>query len=147
MAIGALVHLATTSGGAILGGVMRFLSDNARDRRADKEMQHDHLMALSKVKESSTRAARKDADKPISSTRRFAVILILSAVVAMMFVGGLSDSVINVPIESEGFSIFGFVFGGGVSYEQLSGYVIIPEVLIWGNAIISMLFGSNIVKR
>ena len=147
MAIGALVHLATTSGGAILGGLMRFLSDNAKDRREDKQLSHKMMMAQFKVSEKSAAAARVDADKPISKTRRYAVTLILTAVVTMMFAPGLFGVPVNVPVENDGFSLFGLVFGGGLEYTQLSGFVLIPEVLLWGNAIVSMLFGSNIVKR
>ena len=142
-----LATLLTSGASAVLGGVMRFLSDNAKDRRLDKEMQHEHLMALSKVNAKDRRAARKDANKPISKTRRFVVIAVITSVIAMMFVAGVSDMVINVPVSSEGFSIFGLVFGDGTTYTQLSGFVLIPEVVLWGTAIVSFLFGSNVVKR
>ena len=147
MAIAALTHLATSGGGAIIGAVMRFMSDNAKDRRLDKEMTHKFMMSQARFSEKSQVAARKDSMKPISNTRRYAVVLILTAVVTMMFAPGIFDIVVNVPVESEGFSIFGLVFGDGTTYKQLSGFVLIPEVLLWGNAIVSMLFGSNIVKR
>ena len=142
-----IATLLTSGASAVLGGVMRFLADNAKDRRADKEMQHTHLMALSGVQEKSIRAARKEANKPVSTTRRYAVILILTSVVAMMFAPGFADLVVNVPVSSEGFSIFGLVFGDGTTYQQLSGLILIPEVVAWGTAIVSFLFGSNVVKR
>ena len=147
MVITALTHLATTSGSAILGGLMRFLSDNAKDRKEREERNHKYQMAQFKVSEDSALAARNDAMKPISKTRRFVVIAIVSAVLTMMFVGGIFDTPINVPITGNSNSFFGFTWGGHTSYEQLSGFVLIPEVLLALNAIISMLFGSNIVKR
>ena len=142
-----ITTLLTSGASAVLGGVMRFLADNAKDRRADKEQTHKFQMAQAGFTEKSQRAARKDADKPISKTRRYAVILILTAVVTMMFAPALFDTVVNIPVESEGFSIFGLVFGDGTTYKQLSGLVLIPEVVAWGTAIVSFLFGSNVVKR
>ena len=142
-----LLHLATTSGSAILGGVMRFMADSAKDRKERELRQHQFQMSTLKATDKSARSARKDAMKPISKTRRFVVIAVISAVLAMMFVGGLSDQVVNVPISNDGWTILGFTFGAGVEYEQLTGFLVIPEVLLAMNAIISMLFGSNIVKR
>ena len=141
------MHLMTTSGSAILGGMMRFLSDNAKDRKEREERQHKFSMATLKASDESALAARKDSMKPISKTRRFVVIAIVSAVLTMMFVGGIFDTAINVPVIGNSNSFFGFTWGGQTTYEQLSGFVLIPEVLLALNAIISMLFGSNIVKR
>ena len=147
MIITGLMHLLTTSGSAILGGLMRFLSDNAKDRKEREERHHKYQMAQFKVSEDSAIAARASAMKPISKTRRFVVIAIVSAVLTMMFIGGFFEAPINVPVTGNENSFFGFTWGGQTSYEQLSGFVIIPEVLLALNAIISMLFGSNIVKR
>ena len=147
MVITALTHLATTSGSAILGGIMRFLSDNAKDRKEREERQHKFSMETLKASDASAAAARADSMKPISKTRRFVVIAIVSAVLTMMFVGGIFDAPINVPVTGNENSFFGFTWGGQTHYEQLSGFVLIPEVLLALNAIISMLFGSNIVKR
>ena len=147
MVVTALTHLAATSGSAILGGVMRFLSDNAKDRKERELQNHKFQMAQFKVSEDSALAARADAMKPISKTRRFVVMAVISAVLTMMFVGGIFDATVNVPVVGNENSFFGFTWGGQTDYDQLKGFVLIPEVLLAMNAIISMLFGSNIVKR
>ena len=130
MVISALTAIAANGGSAILGGVIRFLSDNAKAREARDKQQHEFLMATQKVNEESRIAARADSNKPISKTRRFVVIAIISAVLTMMFVGGFTDATVNVPTVSNVNSFFGFEWGGTTSYQALTGFVIIPEVLL-----------------
>ena len=130
MIITGLMHLMTTSGSAILGGIMRFLSDNAKDRKERELQSHKFQMATLKGSEKSAAAAREHAMKPISRTRRFVVIAIVSAVLTMMFIGGIFDAPINVPVTGNENSFFGFTWGGQTSYQQLSGFVLIPEVLL-----------------
>ena len=147
MVISAITAIAANGGSAILGGVMRFLSDNAKARDNRDKLNHEFLMSTQKVNEKSRKAARADAMKPISFTRRFVVIAIISAVLTMMFVGGFSDAIVNVPTVSNANSFFGFEWGGNTTYSALKGFVIIPEVLLAMTTIISFLFGSNVAKR
>ena len=147
MVISALTAVAANGGSAILGGVLRFLGDNAKARDNRDKMQHEQVLALAKVNEKSRKAARDFASKPLSFTRRFVVIAIVTAVLTMMFVGGFTDSLINVPTVSNTNSFFGFEWGGNTSYEALKGFVIIPEVLLAMSTVVSFLFGSNVVKR
>ena len=147
MVFSAITAIAANGGSAILGGVMRFLSDNAKARDARDKNQHEMLMAQVGVSEKALKSARRDAAKPISKTRRFVVLAIISAVLAFMFIGGFLGGDINVPVTSNANSFFGFEWGGTTEYLQLSGFVLIPEVLLAMSTIISFLFGSNVVKR
>ena len=143
-----LMHLATTLGGITIGGIMSFISAQAKARDDRDKMLHDLTLASVKAEDASRELARKDQSKSTHWGRRFITVSVLVAIIAAMFLGGLLNIETSVPIKTPEYSILGiFSWGGDEVYQKIKGFVAFPELFLWGNSIVSFYLGSSVMKR
>ena len=123
-------------GGGVSGFVMKLIA-------AQVENQARALAAVERrqnlVDDSADRAAARVGGAWI---RRFIVVSTMFAVIAAPFIVAFTN--VDVSIQQETSKLFGLF--KGVRWDQVSGYVILPEVRQTALAIVGFYFGSSQVK-
>jgi len=123
-------------GGGISGFVMKLIA-------AQVENQARALAALERrqnlVDDSADRAAARAGGAWV---RRFLVGITFFAIVVAPFIIAFTN--VPVSIQTESSKLFGLF--KGVRWDQVSGYVILPEVRQTALAIVGFYFGSSQVK-
>ena len=119
---------------------MRLLASQAESQSRMMEMM------LSKQKAADDSADRAAARGAGLWVRRVIAVSILFAVIIAPFILAL----INVPLALESQSSGGLlksIFGSKTTYENVQGFVLLPEVRQGMLALLSFYFGSSMVKR
>jgi len=123
-------------GGGVSGFVMKLIAAQAQNQAR----QFDNMLKKQGVAdESADRAAARDTGVWV---RRFLVGVTFFAIVIAPFV--LAFTNVDVSIQRETNGLFGLL--KGVKWDQVSGYVILPEVRQTALAIVGFYFGSSQVK-
>lgn len=134
------IELLSMLGGGVTGFIMRLIS-------AQAESQNRVLEAMLKKQKASDDSADRAASRTAGVwVRRMIAILILFAVIIAPFIFAF----INVPLALESQhngGIFKFIFGSKVTYENVQGFVLLPEVRQGMLALLSFYFGSSMVKQ
>lgn len=143
-----LMHLATTMGGITVGGIMSFISAQAKARDDRDKMLHGLALSSMKAEDASRELARKDQSKETHWGRRFITVSVLVAVISAMFLGGFVGVETSVPVKTPEHSFLGiFQWGGDVVYQKIKGFIAFPELFLWGNSIVSFYLGASVMKR
>lgn len=123
-------------GGGVSGFVMKLIA-------AQVENQARALAAVERrqnlVDDSADRAAARPGGVWV---RRFLVGITFFAIVVAPFIIAFTN--VDVSIQTESSKLFGLF--KGVRWDQVSGYVILPEVRQTALAIVGFYFGSSQVK-
>lgn len=134
------IELLSMLGGGVTGFVMRLISAQAESQsRAFEAM----LQKQQVSDDSADRAASRTAGVWV---RRTIAILILFAVIVAPFIFALIDVPLALESQRSG-GIFAPLFGSKVTYENVQGFVLLPEVRQGMLALLSFYFGSSMVKR
>ncbi len=132
-------------GGGIFGAVIKLWSLSQQDKAEERKY---NIMAHAKnveVFQNNNKVALRD--KGFAWTRRFIVLCVMSIIVGAFWLG----EAINVPVQvTEGAKyLFGLIDTTSVNtvYQKLSGYVVLPEVLMMAKALVGTYFGQSIASR
>lgn len=129
-------ELISLLGGGISGFVMKLIAAQAQNQAR----QFDNMLKRQGVADDSAdRAAARDTGVWV---RRFLVGVTFFAIVIAPFVLAFTNVDVSIQKETNGF--FGLL--KGVKWDQVSGYVILPEVRQTALAIVGFYFGSSQVK-
>ncbi len=135
------MELITMIGGGVTGFIFRYLAERAKERA---ELYKMALGIKTAQDDSADKAAKRvpvDAGKWI---RRFIVVVILFGVILAPFVLSLLGMSTIVQIEEEQAKWLFGLFGGGtqVTFVELKGYLMVPEVRQTLTAIVGFYFGN-----
>ena len=139
------VELITMAAGGLAGFIFRYLAERAKERAEIYKM----AIGMKKAQdESADKAAKRvpiDAGKGV---RRAIVCAILFAVVLAPFILSLTGYSTIVQVETEAPTWLFGLFGGGteISFVEMKGYLMIPEVRQALTAIIGFYFGNAAAK-
>ena len=139
------VELITMAAGGLAGFIFRYLAERAKERAEIYKM----AIGMKKAQdESADKAAKRvpiDAGKWV---RRAIVCAILFAVVLAPFILSLTGYSTIVQVETEAPTWLFGLFGGGteISFVEMKGYLMIPEVRQALTAIIGFYFGNAAAK-
>ena len=134
------IELLSMLGGGVTGFVMRLISAQAESQSRILES----MLQKQKVSDDSAdRAASRTAGVWV---RRMIAILILFAVIVAPFIFAFIDVPLALESQHSG-GIFKSIFGSKVTYENVQGFVLLPEVRQGMLALLSFYFGSSMVKR
>jgi len=129
-------ELISLLGGGISGFIMKLIAAQAQSQAR----QFDNMMKKQGVADDSAdRAAARDTGVWV---RRFLVGETFFASVIAPFALAFTNVDVSIQKETNGF--FGLL--KGVKWDQVSGYVILPEVRQTALAIVGFYFGSSQVK-
>jgi len=134
------LELISMLGGGVTGFVMRLIAAQAESQARLLEAQ---ITKQKVVDDSADRAANRSAGVWV---RRFIAVCILFAVIIAPFI----LSIIDIPLALEkqsGGGVLSFIFGNSTTYENVRGFVLLPEVRQGMLALLSFYFGSSMVKR
>ena len=134
------IELLSMLGGGVTGFVMRLISAQAESQSRILESM------LQKQKASDDSADRAASRTSGVWVRRIIAILILFAVIVAPFILALIDVPLALESQREG-GLFSSIFGSKVTYENVQGFVLLPEVRQGMLALLSFYFGSSMVKR
>ena len=125
-------------GGGVTGFVMRLIASQAE---AQGRALESALKLQGAADDSADRAAARNGGVWV---RRLIAVSILFAVIVAPFI----MSIINVPValENQRTGILKFLLGNG-GFEQVEGFVLLPEVRQGMLALLSFYFGSSVIKR
>ena len=123
-------------GGGVSGFVMKMIAAQAQNQAR----QFDNMLKLQGAADKSADAAAKREGGVL--VRRFLVFVVFFAIIIAPFI--LSFLGTPISIQSEKSHLFGLF--KGASWDQVSGYVILPEVRQTALAIVGFYFGSSQVK-
>ena len=125
-------------GGGVTGFVMRLIASQAE---AQGRALESALKLQEAADDSADRAAVRNGGVWV---RRLIAVSILFAVIVAPFI----MSIINVPValENQRTGILKFLLGNG-GFEQVEGFVLLPEVRQGMLALLSFYFGSSVIKR
>ena len=125
-------------GGGVTGFVMRLIASQAE---AQGRALESALTLQGAADDSADRAAARNGGVWV---RRLIAVSILFAVIVAPFI----MSIINVPValENQRTGILKFLLGNG-GFEQVEGFVLLPEVRQGMLALLSFYFGSSVIKR
>lgn len=127
-------------GGGTAGFVMRLLASQAE---AQSRMMEMMLSKQKAADDSADRAAKRSAGVWV---RRFIAVSILFAVIIAPFILAIVDIPLALEKQSGG-GILSFIVGNSTTYENVQGFVLLPEVRQGMLALLSFYFGSSMVKR
>lgn len=134
------IELLSMLGGGVTGFVMRLIS-------AQAESQSRILEAMLQKQKASDDSADRAASRTAGVwVRRTIAVLILFAVIVAPFIFALIDVPLALESQRSG-GIFSPIFGSKVTYENVQGFVLLPEVRQGMLALLSFYFGSSMVKR
>ena len=129
-------ELISLLGGGVSGFVMKLIAAQAQSQAR----QFDNMLKKQGVADDSAdSAAARDTGVWV---RRFLVGVTFFAIVIAPFVLAFTNVDVSIQKETNGF--FGLL--KGVKWDQVSGYVILPEVRQTALAIVGFYFGSSQVK-
>ena len=122
-------------GGSVVGFIMKLVAAQQQNQAAQFEMM------LKKQELADASADRAEARGGVWM-RRLITTAVLFAIIIVPTVVAFTD--VDVAIQKETNGILGLF--RGVKWEQVSGYVILPEVRQTALAIVGFYFGSSQVK-
>lgn len=123
-------------GGGVSGFVMKMIAAQAQNQAR----QFDNMLKMQGAADKSADAAAKREGGVM--VRRFLVFVVFFAIIIAPFI--LSFLGTPISIQSEKSQLFGLF--EGARWDQVSGYVILPEVRQTALAIVGFYFGSSQVK-
>ena len=123
-------------GGGVSGFVMKMIAAQAQNQAR----QFDNMLKMQGAADKSADAAAKREGGVL--VRRFLVFVVFFAIIIAPFI--LSFLGTPISIQSEKSQLFGLF--KGASWDQVQGYVILPEVRQTALAIVGFYFGSSQVK-
>jgi len=123
--------------GNVSGFVMRMIASQAE---AQTRILEGQLKKQEAVDASADRAGVRGG----VWVRRLIACSILFAVIVAPFYLALVD--IPVAVEKEAGGLFGFLFNN-TGYQQVSGFILLPEVRQGMLAILGFYFGSSMIRR
>ncbi len=123
-------------GGGVSGFVMKMIAAQAQNQAR----QFDNMLKMQGAADKSADAAAKREGGVM--VRRFLVFVVFFAIIIAPFI--LSFLGTPISIQSEKSQLFGLFKGD--RWDQVSGYVILPEVRQTALAIVGFYFGSSQVK-
>lgn len=131
------LELISLLGGGVAGFVMRFMAAQAEAQAKA----FDRMITAQGAADKSAELARRH--DPGSWVRRTIALVILFAVVVAPFILALLD----VPVAVEGDGYWWDILGlFGSSWEEVSGFILLPEVRQGMVALIGFYFGSSQVR-
>lgn len=131
------IELLSMLGGGVTGFIMRYLSAQSEAQQATLKM----LLAKQKASDASADAAANRTGG--IWVRRLITVVILFAVVIAPFILALTSVPVAIEVESKG--LLG-LFNSTTIYEQVQGFIILPEVRQGMLALLSFYFGSSMVR-
>jgi hypothetical protein len=132
------IELLSMLGGGVTGFVMRLIASQAE---AQAKALEGMLAKQNAADDSADRAAARNGGVWV---RRAIAGCILFAVVIAPFI--LAFYSIPVSLENERTGLLNFILGSG-GFQQIEGFVLLPEVRQGMLALLSFYFGSSMVKR
>jgi len=124
-------------GGGVTGFVMRLIASQA-------EAQGRALESALKLQGAADDSADRAAARGGVWVRRLIAVSILFAVIVAPFIMSIID--VPVALENQRTGILKFLLGNG-GFEQVEGFVLLPEVRQGMLALLSFYFGSSVIKR
>jgi len=125
-------------GGGVTGFVMRLIASQAE---AQGRALESALKLQGAADDSADRAAARNGGVWV---RRLIAVSILFAVIVAPFIMSIID--VPVALENQRTGILKFLLGNG-GFEQVEGFVLLPEVRQGMLALLSFYFGSSVIKR
>ena len=125
-------------GGGVTGFVMRLIASQAE---AQGRALESALTLQGAADDSADRAAARNGGVWV---RRLIAVSILFAVIVAPFIMSIID--VPVALENQRTGILKFLLGNG-GFEQVEGFVLLPEVRQGMLALLSFYFGSSVIKR
>lgn len=123
-------------GGGVSGFVMKFIAAQAQTQAR----QFDNILKRQVASDDSADRAAERSNGVL--VRRFLVFVVFFAIIIAPFI--MSFIGIDVSVQKETSKFFGLF--KGAQWEQVQGYVILPEVRQTALAIVGFYFGSSQVK-
>lgn len=143
---GLSMELLTMIGGGLTGFIFRYLAERARERAELYKM----AMGYKKAEIDSADAAAKRV--PIEAgkwVRRAIVVCCLFGVILAPFILSVLGMSTIVQVEETGSEFLFGLFGGGstISFVELKGYLLVPEVRQTLTALVGFYFGNATAAR
>jgi len=132
------IELLSMLGGGVTGFVMRLIASQAE---AQGKALERALTLQGAADDSADRAAARNGGVWV---RRLIAVSILFAVIVAPFIMSIID--VPVALENQRTGILKFLLGNG-GFEQVEGFVLLPEVRQGMLALLSFYFGSSVIKR
>ena len=132
------IELLSMLGGGVTGFVMRLIASQAE---AQGRALESALKLQGAADDSADRAAARNGGVWV---RRLIAVSILFAVIVAPFIMSIID--VPVALENQRTGILKFLLGNG-GFEQVEGFVLLPEVRQGMLALLSFYFGSSVIKR
>jgi len=126
--------------GGVTGFVFRYMAERAKERSAE------HVRALEAL--SAAEKSRDDADKRDVSggtwTRRILMFAIVFSVVVALFIMPIIKIPVVVEVKETTSILFGLIEWASPRFEQVAGYLLLPEHRQAFLALIFFYFGQGI---
>ena len=139
------IELITMIGGSITGFIFRYLAERAKERAEFYKM----AIGMKEAEDNSADRAAKRVPIDVGKwVRRAIVVTILFGVIAAPFILSILGYSTIVEVETENPTWFFGLFGGGkeITFVELDGYLMIPEVRQTLSAIVGFYFGNAAAK-
>lgn len=140
-----LTELLPLIGGGVFGAGIKLWSLAQKDK-AD-ERKYNILAHAKNVEVFNSNNDRATKDKGFAWTRRFIVLCVMSIIVGAFWVNG--NITVPVQVTTGGSYLFGLIDTSNITtvYQKLTGYVVLPEVLLISKALVGTYFGASIAER
>lgn len=125
-------------GGSTSGFIMKFMASQAQNQARQFEM----MLKKQKAADASADRAAARSGAGGAWIRRFITICVMMAIIAAPFIIAFTD--VGVSVQKQSSFLFGLF--GSESWENITGYVILPEVRQTALAIVGFYFGSSTIK-
>lgn len=135
------LELLTMLGGGVTGFIFRYMAERAKERA---EIFKIALQTKQAEDDSADKAAKREPTDVGKWTRRVIVVTILFGVILGPFLLSILGYNTVVEVQTEQPTWFFGLFGGGkeISFVELKGYLMLPEVRQTLTAIIGFYFGN-----
>ena len=127
--------------GGLTGFIFRYLAERAKERAELYKIAMGYKDAELKASDAAAKRVPLEAGKWI---RRIIVVCCLFGVILAPFILSVLGMSTIVQVEETGSEFFFGLFGGGttISFVELKGYLLIPEVRQTLTAIVGFYFGN-----
>lgn len=132
--------------GGITGFIFRYMAERAKERA---DFYQNALKMKAAEDDSADRAAKREPTDVGKWVRRIIVVSVLFGVILAPFILSLLGLSTIVQVETENPTWFFGMFGGGteISFIELKGYLMSPEVRQTLTAIVGFYFGNASAAR
>ena len=140
------MELITMIGGSVTGFLFRYLAERAKERAELYKMALGYKKAETDSADAAAKRVPVEAGKWV---RRAIVVCCLFGVILAPFILSVLGMSTIVQIEETSSEFFFGLFGGGttISFVELKGYLLVPEVRQTLTALVGFYFGNATAAR